>query len=423
MRNMFWLITIPAAAVIVSVVLFPTVSASVQRCSDCHTGSNLAGGYAFVLPSVTYVCPPLAPPNATFNVSFKLDHPGGYIVKQLEARLTVLADGQPILVPVGSRTFSPIPSSGGSVSAVWTVTAPNVGGTLRINLTVGLTARYRHTTAPDCDEKRYSFVQYSLIDIRPVAIYSTAGQLSLGARAHQNTFFELVSVSRAQNITLSFSPNAGRALSLSPGFIAGMEPGERRSVSISVVNGSLAVDNGRVDLIWENQTGARDSSFLIVNVGEVLPSIPVAAMSPLVLTGRITGMLSLGLLVASFALGLVHGGGQRRVRVHCAVAWFLLGLSVYHGLMLVWGPFSTIWLRNWIVLGYVSAATMGASSINGLLRGWMTARFGHRTWVWIHRITIIAAIFIVSVHALLIGTDLAFIRDRFQPDAMLIDHL
>jgi len=423
MRTKYWSMIIPAAVVLLLLLLSPVAVASVQRCSDCHTGSNLAGGYAFVLPSVTHVCPALAPPNATFNVSFKLDHPGGYIVKQLEARLTVLADGRPMAVLEESRSFSPISSSGGSVSAVWTVAAPNVSGTLRINLSVGLTARYRHTTAPDCDEKRYSFVQYSLIDIHPVAIYSTAGQLSLGARAHQNTVFELVSVSRARNITLSFSPNAGRVLSLSTGFIAGMEPGERRSVSITVINASMAVDNGRVDLIWENQTGQRDSSFLIVSVGDVSPPIPVAAMSLLVLTGRITGMLSFGLLVTSLALGFVHGGGQRRVRVHCAVAWFLLGLSAYHGLMLVWGPFSTIWLRNWIVLGYVSAATMGASSINGLLNGWMTARFGHRTWVWIHRITIIAAIIMVSVHALLIGTDLAFIRDRFQPDAMLIDYL
>jgi hypothetical protein len=98
-------------------------------------------------------------------------------------------------------------------------------------------------------------------------------------------------------------------------------------------------------------------------------------------------------------------------------------LSIYHGIMLAWGPFSQVWLGNWMVLGYASAAVMGVSSVNGIAQKWMTARIGNRGWLWVHRASIILALIFVSVHAVMMGTDSAFLRDLFQPAAILAANL
>jgi hypothetical protein len=192
-----------------------------------------------------------------------------------------------------------------------------------------------------------------------------------------------------------------------------MESGQRQVVSLTVFNGSIPVDNGRIDIVWENATGAKDSCFVLVTIKAPAAGKVEAAMSPLVLTGRITGILSLSLLLASLALGLIKKGSARRVRVHCAVSWFILGLALYHGLMLVLGPYSRIMWSNFLLLGYASAAVMGVSGVNGLLQRWMSRKAGHRTWTWVHRITITVAVVLVTIHALAMGTDFAFIRGAF----------
>jgi hypothetical protein len=407
---MMWVMTMSIAGIALMVLLSPVVVPAGQRCSSCHTAPNPAGGYEFRMPLLELVCPATVPPNATFSVLLELSHPGSYTVKEPLASLNLTADGRSTPVQYETGSFPSISSSGGTISMNWTVAAGNATGTLRLNATVGFTARYSHTDNHDGDENRYVLVRYSTIDIRPVAVYSTAGHLALPATAKKIATFELVSVSRTQNLTISASPNLVRALTVSPASIASMEPGQRCTVNLTVVNGSVPIDNGRVDIVWENETGARDSSFVLVSIKAPSPGRVEAAMSPLVLTGRITGILSLSLLLTSLALGLAKKGGARRVRVHCAVSWFLLGLGLYHGLMLVWGPYSRIMWSNFLLLGYASATMMGASGVNGLLHRWMSRKAGHRTWIWVHRITIIVAVVLVTIHAMAIGTDFAFLR-------------
>jgi len=418
MRPIFVIISATAAATVLLVMMAPFVAPAGQRCTACHTAPNASGGYEFRMPALDVVCPSSVPPNTSFNVSLTLRHQGSYEVREPQATLNLTGNGLPGPRANDSRALSPISSQGGASSIAWTVESGNSSGTVRLGITVGFTAHFRHTTPGSEDNARFAFSRFSMIDIRPSVVYCTVGSMSLSDITGRTASFELVCVSSAANITISASPNLAKALALSQASITGMEPGQRSTVTLTVANGSIPVDNGRIDILWENATGAIDSSFVLVTVQRAVGAATAASMSPLILTGRVTGMASLGLLLASMVLGYVKKGGERRVRVHCAVSWFILGLSVYHGIMLAWGPYSRVWLGNWMVLGFVSVAVMGISSINGLVQKWMVARTGYRAWAWIHRGTIIAGIVLVSIHAILMGTDFAAVRNLFLPAAL-----
>jgi hypothetical protein len=343
-----------------------------------------------------------------------MSNPGMYLVRSLVGTVAIQGVGRLMTDEVTSKAMPDIGLAGGSSTASWAVETGNASGLLYINSTVKFTAHYRHTTTQDNDESPYMLTTYSIVTVRPVALYATSTDLSLSARSGSSATFQLVSYSEVRNVTLTPSSNIDGAIRLTPRFVSGLTPGETQTFEITVVNGSRVVDNGRIDILWENQTGSRDATFVMVRT--LGPSPPPAASSPLRLTGRVTGILSLSLLITSVVLGLVKTGGKRRVRVHCAVSWFIIGLSLYHGLMLVYGPYNRVWLGNWVLLGYISAAVMGVSGVNGLTQDWMSKKLSYRTWIWIHRITLIVAIVLVVIHALQMGTDFKFIRDLYQPD-------
>ena len=414
MRTMTRLIMLSVAVMAVVALVSPFVAPAGQRCSSCHTGSNPSGGYLFRMPALKAVYPSMVPPGTTFDYKLTVDHVGNYVVLQPRAAITVEGEGNLTPGAEPSLSLQSIQTGGGSISASWSITTANTSGMLYLNTTLRFTAHLRHTNTQENDESPYMLVQYLAISVRPVALYSTVTDVYITSHAGDDTRFDIISFSDARNITLVPTSNIGDIVSIVPAFIPALDRGQRQSVQISVVNGSRVVDNGRIDITWENRTGVKDATFVMVRTSTPAPAPPSG--SEVRMTGRITGILSLGLLISSLVLGLVKRGGQSRVRVHCAVSWFILGLSAYHGIMLVLGPYSRTWLGNWVLLGYISAAIMGVSSVNGLARDWMVKKVGYRAWIWIHRITIIVAIILVVIHAILMGTDFKFIRDTFQPD-------
>ena len=414
MRTITRLVVISVIAMSMVAAVSPLVAPSGQRCSTCHTGSNPSGGYLFKLPSLKATYPLMAPPNTTLTYSLKMSNPGMYIVRSLVGAITAQGAGRLLTGEVPSKAMPNMELSGGSTTASWAVETGNSSGLLYINSSVKFTAHHLHTTAQDSDDSPYMLSLYSIITVRPVALFATNTDMTLNAIRGSSASFDLVSYSEVRNISLVASSNINATISIAPQFVESLAPNGTQSFEISVVNGSRVVDNGRIDILWENETGSKDATFVMVRTVGAPP--PPAATSPLSFTGRVTGILSLCLLISSVVLGLVKAGGKRRVRVHCAVSWFIIGLSVYHGLMLVYGPYSRVWLANWVLLGYISAAVMGVSGVNGLAQSWMSRKLSHRTWLWVHRITLIAAIVLVVIHALQMGTDLKFIRDLYRPD-------
>jgi len=403
----FFVVAITALA-----ALLPPAAADGEPCSTCHAGANTGGAYVLRMMTISASCPSVAPPGTNFNYTLKISHPGTFSAMHPTATVKVEGAGRPAPNESLFRVLPQMGESGGTKTVSWELSTGNMTGRMFINATVQFTARHRHATSDDNDENSYTLRAYSTISVRPVALYTTATDISLPAVAGRPATFELVSYSDIRNLTITASANLDGAVTMTPNHISGLAPGQKHTVQLFVVSNSAVVDNGRIDIIWENQTGAKASAFVVVRTERQAPGPTLD--NPTRWTGRAVGLLSLGLLVTSVVLGYLKRGGSRRVRVHCAVSWFILGLSVYHGLMLAYGPYNRVWLTSWVLLGYISAAMMGISSVNGLLEGWMTQKIGHRSWIWLHRVFLIGAIALVVIHALFLGTDLKFVRTFFQ---------
>lgn len=408
-RLMLW----PVVAITVLSALSPPAAADGQPCSACHAGTNPSGGYLLRMPTLSASFPSVVPPSTGFNYTLKVSHPGKFTARQPVAAASVEGAGHPVAGESLSRALSSMGESGGTETVTWSLSTGNASGTLFVNSTLKFTARYRHSNSRDNDVNPFTLRVYSTISVRPVALYATATDITLLAVAGQVVMFEMVSYSDIRNITLTASANLHDAITMTPHNVSWLPPGQKHTVQLYAVAGAAIVDNGRIDIMWENRTGARDAAFVVVRTeGRATGPMPE---NPIRWTGRATGLLSLGLLVTSVVLGYVRRGGKRRVRVHCAVSWFILGLSAYHGILLVLGPYNRVWLGNWLLLGYGAAVSMGVSSVNGLLQRRMTKRIGHKAWMWLHRISLLTAIVLVVIHAILIGTDFKPVRQFLQP--------
>jgi hypothetical protein len=401
-----------AFVVIIMVALVsPDVAASGQRCTTCHSGSNPSSGYAISMPRLSFSCPVAAPPNWTFSITLELFHPGHYELRDPRATLTVSGDGGLLYPESAQKSLSPLSASGGSSKIRWNISTGNSTGTLSLVARLNFTAHHGHASHTGDNDGHYALVEYGEITVRPMGLFATEGELALKGKQLDFAAFELVSCPEATNISLKLSENLKGVLDITTAVMRNLSAGQRQAITMDVEDASRPVNNGRIDITWENASGVRDATFIVVRLQGAHVPPPPAGSSPLRLTGRMTGMLSLGLLMASICLGFIRRGGRRIVRLHCAVSWFIIGLSVYHGLMLVVGPYSRFVWGNLQLLGYASAVVMGVSGANGLLQRWMSKRIGHSTWIWMHRITIMLAVVLVSIHAIALGTDFAFVRD------------
>jgi hypothetical protein len=328
----------------------------------------------------------------------------------LRASLAITGDGALVYFDFAQKTLSPISSRGGGTSCSWTLVTGNATGTVHLATRLNFTAHYHHSGNAQDNDGSFSLTGNREISVRTAGLFVTEGFLMLGGEGPHDAVFGIVPHDAVRNITIRPSSNLGPAIVLAPAFIGDIPAGKRHNVSVGIEDATGAVNNGRIDITWENATGIKDGTFITVNI-MAARAVPAAAGSgSLRLTGRVTGMLSMGLLVASIILGAVNAGGKRRVHIHCAISWFIVGLSVYHGLLLVWGPYSRVMWGNFLLLGYASATVMGVLGANGLLQRWMSRKAGYRTWIWTHRITLALAVIVVTIHALAIGTDFAMVR-------------
>jgi hypothetical protein len=141
------------------------------------------------------------------------------------------------------------------------------------------------------------------------------------------------------------------------------------------------------------------------------------------LIGRITGLLSLILLICSIIFSGINRKirkninkiikAKKRVLVHCYISWGLLFLSVFHGIILLIGPYSEfIWMAE-IILGYLTAISMLIVSINGTFMNQISKIIGPNLWRKTHGYYSYLTLILCIIHAILIGTEFEFFRGLF----------
>jgi len=391
----------------------PYASATDQKCTGCHSTITPSSGYTLTMPRLSVSCPAVAPPDSSVVITIRVSHPGRYEFASPRTNLTLTGDDGADILANESSPLWPISAQGGISTSEWTVPTGPASRKIFVLARVDFTAAHPHAADAPADNGQFAIAGRGEISVRPAAVFVNQGELLLRGDERGATAFDIISSVNASNITVIASGDLGTALRLSPALITDIHPGQRRTIMLDILDPSAAVANGRIDVIWEDANGTRNATYVMVRIQGYHGTPAPAGAGPLRLMGRAIGILLVGLLLASLALGLKKGGGKQRVRIHCAISWFIIGLSVYHGLMLAWGPYSRIMWSNYLLLGYATAAVMGASGVNGVLQHPVIRRSGYKRWLWVHRVTIISALVLLTIHAIALGTDTAVLRAPF----------
>ncbi len=137
------------------------------------------------------------------------------------------------------------------------------------------------------------------------------------------------------------------------------------------------------------------------------------------LLGRFTGFLLLALL----ALSIVTGGcGRRmkrfaarffptaaaRVRVHCFLSYLMVALAIYHAIVLLAGVWAGT--TRGLASGLTATVAIFFLGLTGSFHTQLLDRLGRDRWRALHLFLTVLVIAVVIEHAVLNGTDLAFLR-------------
>ncbi|UCG70875.1 MAG: ferric reductase-like transmembrane domain-containing protein [Thermoplasmata archaeon] len=138
-------------------------------------------------------------------------------------------------------------------------------------------------------------------------------------------------------------------------------------------------------LVWERVFGLLSGLLLLISVG-------------------FSGLIK---PVSTIAEKIV-GGAAKRVKWHCRVSLILIIFSLIHGVMLPYSPHASS-LRG-LVPGTLAMICFGILGYIGWQQKPLKKRWGVENWRRLHLILTIAVVVIVLVHAIMDGSDFAWLR-------------
>jgi hypothetical protein len=149
------------------------------------------------------------------------------------------------------------------------------------------------------------------------------------------------------------------------------------------------------------------------------PDIDDRGSVNVLLLERILGLLSGILLVVSIGFSSmvpwvaqrvdrIVGGAVKRIKWHCRISQVLLALSLIHGILLPFSPHASS-LRG-LLPGTQAFVIMGILGYIGWKQNTLRKQWGNEKWKRIHLILSILAVVIVALHAIMDGTDFAWLR-------------
>jgi uncharacterized membrane protein len=139
----------------------------------------------------------------------------------------------------------------------------------------------------------------------------------------------------------------------------------------------------------------------------------------ILLLERISGLLAVLLLIFSIVLsgylqplslrveGLLRGKAKR-VKWHCRISLMMLVIALLHGIMLPFSPHART-LKG-LVLGTSTFLILTALGYFGWQQGPFRKKWGAEKWHKVHLFLTTLAVIIVAIHAILEGSDFAWLR-------------
>ena len=404
MKRASCLVVVVALSVVLSVCLSRTFAQSGSPCSSCHSSfyqylDILEGKSRNQIPTAANV-------GETENVTVIVQNVCNAPFQTSMSRVSVTLESQNGHFAVEAPAYNISNFPAGERIVTWQITGISAGPDAflitaqGVNTHQGLSFSDNYYPPPPITVSQSA----PAIRLSKSQLFFTIGERSIET-------FEIIAGSVARNINITVSSNLSNAFDITPPHsIASVEAGQNVTVSLSFNGNQSVVDNGRIDTVWADRKGIPDSASVSVIMSEPSP-MNFADASLLRWTGRITGFTNLGLVTASFGLSKLKMRKKRKIRLHCAVSWFLLVLSLCHCTVLLIGPYSSMTLAQNVVVGYGSSLTMGIASVIGLLQKRIAKATSHPTWLWTHRLFLFVGTILGALHGILIGTDFAFIRN------------
>jgi len=400
------------------------IGQELQTCEECHLPPHPSGDYIFINPDLILNSPSRVSPDANFTVTLDIGHKGGYELQDVTA--TMVSSRPDLIINMDGNEKGIESISKTSVETLqWELRTGSAVGIVTINITVGYTAFFEHQDSEDPDTYDYTWSLFKTLLIKETPIEPSTWNLLVESGKKVEQELTLSVKDDIENVTVSVSKEIEEFVEAIveganiPFGYSSIGAGEQRSISLNMTfPEDTNITAGYILITW-SQGGVSDQMFILVTIAPSDEGGSDARIN-LKLIGRITGLLSLAVLV----LAMFSGGVGKRMKkmsnkvfrsakvrsdFHCALCYEILALSIFHGVVLWAGPYyNVIWDRP-IVLGMLSAVAMGVVAINGLLQKWISRRFGYRVWKYIHLIFALAALGLSLIHGLKIGTDIGIL--------------
>ncbi len=291
----------------------------------------------------------------------------------------------------------------------------------QISVKVEASAYYDHQKPNIADNEKYTYASSSDIMVKDEKVKLSSSYL-VGKPGRNNTF-EIIIVNVDENISdLRFTTPPDIAVSIwskeedwNDGFLV-LETLEWRSVFISLF--SEGEESGRITMSWK-KNGTVNFTAIQFSIAPV--PFETSHSNALGIAGRITGIVALALVVVSLIFGGMSRSltkrlnksitAGRRVRFHCILSFGLLAVSIYHGVILLVGPFEHMFWDVWNLIGDMAGVFMGLLGYSGMYEKRLVRRFGFTTWKRAHQLVALVAVVLAVLHSVYIGTDFRFIRE------------
>lgn len=207
--------------------------------------------------------------------------------------------------------------------------------------------------------------------------------------------------------------NPPRGITVQPDIVPLAQPGDE--IKLMFTSASTTNIQGTATISWLENNNPREITLPVEY--STTPQQPIDYYS---LIGRITAISLLCLLIVS----MIVGGASKRINtlikkrittkqkneLHCLLSWIFFELALFHGAILLIGPYRDfIWNTN-VILGYVTATGFFVVAVNGRFMTTIIHLIGADLWRTIHKYVSWGTLFIAVTHAVLIGTEFALIR-------------
>lgn len=397
--------------IVISLFLITTTNVSGQSnsdCSTCHSFPDPSDGYVYDPPVIFINVPFFVDLHEDFTIEAGLDF-NEYEIKEIT--LTIAQD-QPILD--FEKTTIKANDLDERTTFDFKATTLKLGVT-KLSITAEVMVYFDHAAGEEDDYREESIVKYALVSVGPTYLEPSSWSILLGEKG------EIITLTAIEDITdLKIIPPS--SLTASPTETNILNKGGALSVKLSPVNDEKIDDN--IIVTWK-----QEGTPYALTIGVVYNPETEGGTDYHSWVGRITGIACIILLILSLILGGMWNTkgllnriikSSTRIKIHCAVSWFLFALALYHGLNLLISPYSQKLWNPWIVLGEIGALSMLVVGLTGSYMKFTIKLMGARKWRGFHLYATFAALVLSSIHGIRIGTDLAFIRDNMILSRIII---